>query len=102
MHTAYVPWADRGLVITTAESYHSDCFEPFHPNYVIDVSDFDNPRKVAEFGRWSAPPDAPYDDFCDARGRMGTSRMMRPITACGVNTATENRLLRCTGDLMCP
>jgi hypothetical protein len=72
MHTMYVPWADRGLVISTAESYHSDCFEPFHPNYVIDISDFDNPRKVAEFGRWTPPPDAPYDDFCDARGRMGT------------------------------
>jgi len=71
-HTADVSWLDRGIVIGTAETLNPDCNEPFHDNYVLDVSDLEKPRPLAAFGRWEPPEGAPYDDFCDKRGRYGT------------------------------
>ena len=73
MHTVYMPWWEKGLALITAESLNADCYdEPMHPNFVMDISDVSNPRKLAEFGDWTPPPGAPYKDFCDARGRKGT------------------------------
>jgi len=71
-HTADVSWLDRGIVIGSAETLNPDCNEPFHDNYVLNVSDLENPRAIASFGRWVPPADAPYSDFCDKRGRYGT------------------------------
>ena len=71
-HTADVSWLDRGIVIGTAETLNPDCNEPFHDNYVLNVSDVENPQSIAKFGRWAPPEGAPYDDFCDKRGRYGT------------------------------
>lgn len=71
-HTADVSWLDRGILIGTAETLNPDCNEPFHPNYVLNISDVENPEPIAEFGRWQPPPSAPYDSFCDKRGRFGT------------------------------
>ncbi len=71
-HTTDVSWLDRGFVISTAEALNPDCNEPFHDNYVIDISDIENPRRIADFGRWVPPEEAPYDTFCDKRGRYGT------------------------------
>lgn len=71
-HTADVSWLDRGILIGTAETLNPDCNEPFHPNYVLDVSDVERPRPIAQFGQWQPPPSAPYDNFCDKRGRFGT------------------------------
>lgn len=41
----------------------SDCREPWHTSYVIDVKDKRNPKVVGLFPRPAAPPDAPYADF---------------------------------------
>jgi len=71
-HTADVSWLDRGIVVGTAETLNPDCNEPFHDNYVLDVSDVTAPRPIGKFGRWAPPDGAPYDDFCDKRGRYGT------------------------------
>lgn len=71
-HTADVSWLDRGIVIGTSETLNPDCNEPFHDNYVLDVNDLTSPQPIARFGRWIPPKGAPYDDFCDKRGRYGT------------------------------
>jgi len=71
-HTADVSWLDRGIVIGTSETLNPDCNEPFHDNYVLDMSDLEHPKPIATFGRWVTPPDAPYDDYCNKRGRYGT------------------------------
>ena len=71
-HTADVSWLHRGIVIGTSETLNPDCNEPFHDNYVLDMSDVEHPQPIATFGRWETPPDAPYDDYCNKRGRYGT------------------------------
>jgi len=71
-HTADISWLDRGILIGSSEALNPDCNEPFHDNYVLDVRDIEQPKPIATFGRWVPPDDAPYDDFCDKRGRYGT------------------------------
>jgi hypothetical protein len=71
-HTADISWLHRGILIGTSEALNPDCNEPFHDNYVLDISDISKPQPLAQFGRWSAPGGAPYQDFCDKRGRYGT------------------------------
>jgi len=80
-HTCYPVIADnnprlRGLVIGVPEAVLPDCREPFKPAQVIDVRDPRNPRIIGLFGRPVAPKDAPYTDFCFARGRFGTHNIM--------------------------
>ena len=62
----------QNKVISVFESLESDCREPWHTPYVIDVSDKRNPKVVGLFPRPAAPPDAPYADFCQARGRFSS------------------------------
>ena len=71
-HTADVSWLDRGILIGSSEALNPDCNEPFHENYVLDISDMKNMKPIAAFGRWQPPEDAPWDNFCDKRGRYGT------------------------------
>jgi hypothetical protein len=76
-HTCYPVIADnnprlQGLVIGVPEAVLPDCREPFKPAQVIDVKDPRNPRIIGLFPRPVAPKDAPYTDFCLARGRFGT------------------------------
>ena len=71
-HTADVSWLDRGILIGSAETLNPDCNEAFHDNYVLDISDINHPKSIAKFGRWIPPDDAPYDDYCNKRGRYGT------------------------------
>jgi hypothetical protein len=59
-------------VISVFESLESDCREPWHTPYVIDVRDPRHPKVVGIFPRPAAPPDAPYADFCQARGRFSS------------------------------
>ncbi len=61
----------NNLVITVPEPTQSDCREPWHTGYVIDVKDKRNPKIIGLFPRPVPPPEAPYTDFCFARGRMG-------------------------------
>ena len=44
----------------------------YHTPYVVDVKDPRNPKIIGFFPRPVAPPDAPYTDFCFARGRFGS------------------------------
>ena len=77
-HTIYPILADakhphlQNLVVTEPEATESDCREPFHLPYVINVKDPRNPKLVGTFPRPVPPPDAPYADFCQARGRFSS------------------------------
>ncbi|MEW5984560.1 MAG: hypothetical protein AB1806_19590 [Acidobacteriota bacterium] len=80
-HTCYPVISDsnarlRGLVIGVPETVLPDCREPFKPAQIIDVKDPRNPRIIGLFPRPVAPKDAPYTDFCFARGRFGTHNIM--------------------------
>jgi hypothetical protein len=77
-HTCYPVISDaahpglQGLVVATHEALEADCREVYHTPYVVDVKDPRNPKILALFPRPVAPPDAPYSDFCFARGRFGS------------------------------
>jgi len=77
-HTIYPVMANaafpqlQNIVIGVPEALEPDCREPYRTPYVIDVSDPRNPRLVGMFPRPKAPKDAPYSDFCFARGRFGS------------------------------
>ena len=62
----------QNLVVAAHESVEADCRENYHTPYVIDVKDPRNPKIIGFFPRPAAPPDAPYNDFCFARGRFGS------------------------------
>ncbi len=59
-------------VIGVAETIQADCREPVRFPRVLDVSNPNKPRIVGFFPRPMPPKDAPYADFCFARGRFGT------------------------------
>jgi len=77
-HTCYPVISDsahprlQNLVVATHEALEADCREVYHTPYVVDVKDPRNPKIIGFFPRPVAPPDAPYTDFCFARGRFGS------------------------------
>jgi|ERR1019366_2361564 hypothetical protein len=77
-HTCYPIIADathprlQNLVIGVPETLQADCREPYKIPYVVDVKDPRNPHVIGLFPRPVAPKDAPYPDFCMARGRFGS------------------------------
>ena len=77
-HTCYplIPDAAHprlaNLLVATHEILEADCRSPYHTPYVVDVKDPRNPKIIGFFPRPAAPPDAPYSDFCFARGRFGS------------------------------
>jgi hypothetical protein len=77
-HTVYPVIAEaahprlQNLLVTTHEALEADCREVYHTPYVVDVKDPRNPKIIGFFPRPVAPPDAPYSDFCFARGRFGS------------------------------
>lgn len=70
-HTIDIARLDRGFVIANPEVLNPDCNEPFQPTWVVDVRDPTNPRPISQLPVPVPPPDAPYTDFCDKRGRFG-------------------------------
>ena len=58
-------------MIAVPEVIEPDCREPFKTPHVVDVSDPRDPKIIGWFPRPQAPKDAPYTDFCFARGRFG-------------------------------
>ncbi len=60
------------LVIGVAETIQADCREPVRFPRIIDISNPTKPRIIGFFPRPMPPKDAPYADFCMARGRFGT------------------------------
>jgi hypothetical protein len=61
----------NNLVIGVAEPLEADCGEAWLNHYVIDVSDRRNPRFIGQFPRPMPPEEAPFPDYCCARGRFG-------------------------------
>lgn len=59
-------------VIGVGETIQADCREPVRFPRVLDVSDPTKPRIIGFFPRPKPPKEAPYADFCFARGRFGT------------------------------
>ena len=71
----------QNIVVASHEALEADCRENYHTPYVVDVKDPRNPKIIGLFPRPAAPPDAPYTDFCFARGRFGshnTNCWLRP------------------------
>jgi hypothetical protein len=76
-HTCYpvIPDPSRpqlnNLLIGVPEAINEGCREDYRGPYVVDVRDPRDPKIIALFPRPKAPSDAPYPDFCLARGRFG-------------------------------
>lgn len=62
----------QNLMIGVPETIYGDCREPFKSPYIIDVSNPQKPKVIGRFPRPQPPKEAPYADFCQARGRFGT------------------------------
>lgn len=72
-HTVDVSRAEsRGFVIASPEPLNPDCNEVYHDTWVIDVRDPANPRPISRLPIPKPPDDAPYEHFCNKRGRFGT------------------------------
>ena len=77
-HTCYPVITDaahpklQNIVVALHEAIEADCREVYHTPYMVDVRDPKNPKIIGFFPRPAAPPDAPYTDFCMARGRFGS------------------------------
>jgi hypothetical protein len=90
-HTCYPVIADaahpglQNKVVALHEAVEADCRENYHTPYVLDVKDPRKPKIVGFFPRPAAPPDAPYTDFCFARGRFGSHN-----TQCWLAPGTSN------------
>jgi hypothetical protein len=90
-HTCYPVIADAAhprlmnKVVAVHEALEADCRENYHTPYMMDVKDPKNPKIIGFFPRPAAPPDAPYSDFCFARGRFGSHN-----TQCWLAPGTSN------------
>jgi hypothetical protein len=90
-HTCYPVIADAAhpqlmnKVVAVHEALEADCRENYHTPYMVDVKDPKNPKIIGFFPRPAAPPDAPYTDFCFARGRFGSHN-----TQCWLAPGTSN------------
>jgi hypothetical protein len=90
-HTCYPVIADathpalQNKVVALHEALEADCRENYHTPYMVDVKDPKNPKIIGFFPRPAAPPDAPYNDFCFARGRFGSHN-----TQCWLAPGTSN------------
>ncbi|MBT6410809.1 MAG: twin-arginine translocation signal domain-containing protein [Betaproteobacteria bacterium] len=64
-------WLDKGIAVVYSEALELDCAAPLIEPYILDVSDPTNPVVLSRLSKPATPPEAPYDDFCDKRGRFG-------------------------------
>jgi len=71
-HTVDTARLDRGFVIGSAEALNPDCNEPYQDTWIVDVRDPEHPTPISRLQRPAPPPNAPYDTFCNKRGRYGT------------------------------
>ncbi|HWF12836.1 MAG TPA: hypothetical protein VG272_03805 [Candidatus Acidoferrales bacterium] len=90
-HTCYPVIADAAhpqlmnKIVAVHEALEADCRENYHTPYMVDVKDPKNPKIIGFFPRPAAPSDAPYTDFCFARGRFGSHN-----TQCWLAPGTSN------------
>jgi hypothetical protein len=75
-HSSNIAFLDRDIVITNPEALMVHCVAgPWYDSYVFDVSDKTNPRMIATLPVPVPPEEAPYEHFCDKRGRFSTHNM---------------------------
>lgn len=71
-HTIDVSRIDsHGIIIGSPEPLNPDCDEVYQDTWIIDVRDPTNPKKLARLPRPKPDPEAPYQTFCNKRGRFG-------------------------------
>lgn len=74
-HTVDVARFERGFVIGSPEPLNPDCNnglgKTLQPTWIIDISDSQNPRPIAQLPVPTPPVTAPYGTFCNKRGRFG-------------------------------
>jgi len=70
-HSVDVSRRDRGFVIGAPETLNPDCNELYHNTYIIDVRDPTSPHEISTLPIPQPPDEAPYDSFCQKRGRFG-------------------------------
>ena len=71
-HAVNVSFLARDFVILSPEPLMPHCRGPWYDSYVLDISDKSQPTMIATLPVPQPPDSAPYDDFCDKRGRFGT------------------------------
>jgi hypothetical protein len=75
-HGTNVSFLDREFVIVNPEAIMPHCLGgPWYDSYVIDVSNKTEPRLLSTLPVPMPPEAAPYDHFCDKRGRFSTHNM---------------------------
>ncbi len=75
MHGVNIQFLDRDIVISNSETRMPHCTQRWTDSYVFDVSDPTDPQVISTLPIPTPPEDAPYDDFCDKRGRFGPHNM---------------------------
>jgi len=70
-HTVDVLRVDQGIVVGSPEAMNPDCNERYLDTWVIDVRDPTNPHPLGKLPIPTPPESAPYQDFCNKRGRFG-------------------------------
>ena len=74
-HGVNIQFLDKNVVITNGETRMPHCTQRWVDSYVYDVSDPTTPRIISTLPMPTPPDEAPYDDFCDKRGRFGPHNM---------------------------
>ena len=72
MYATDVNRLDRGFVVANPETLNPDCNGPWQDAYVLDVRDPASPVEIGKLPVPQPPTEAPYDDFCNKRGRFGS------------------------------
>ena len=75
-------WLNRNLVVAHSEMITPDCNASVQLPWVLDISDPTAPTGLSRLPLPEPPPEAPYSDFCEKRGRFGP-RYTPPLVAPG-------------------
>jgi len=70
VHTS-MPYLERGLAIVNGEAIAEQCDEALNFAGLVDISDLEQPRLIANFPLPQPPEGEPADYFCTHGGRFG-------------------------------
>ncbi len=93
-------WLDQGIAIAHGETLELDCARSLHLPWILDVSNPAEPIPLSQLPEPSPPPGAPYDDFCNKRGRYGV-RHSSPLLTPGRVDRPFFPITYFTGGLQC-
>jgi len=71
-HTVDVTRLNRGVVLVSPEALEPHCAGAWHSNFVLDARDPARLRTISKLPVPTPPDGAPYESFCQKRGRFGT------------------------------